>query len=189
MLPILISAIEAPEDRDLISEFFAKYKTLLYSEAWKYLSKQEDVEDIVSETLARIIANVDKFRNMAPVQRVRYAKVIVRNLSYILLKRSAYFTMIPFEDVDVYLPAEEEDQPDVRVEKQLQRAQIRDIWAQIDPEDRLLLEQKYILEWSDQELASRLGIQAQSLRMRLTRAKRSVIKQLREKHIQVGDWL
>ena len=43
MFTIMTSAIEGPEDHDIISEFFEQNKMLLYREAWKYLSLQEDV--------------------------------------------------------------------------------------------------------------------------------------------------
>ena len=49
MIPIIISAIESPEDRDLMTDFYLKYKSLLYSEAHKHLDISEDIEDIVFE--------------------------------------------------------------------------------------------------------------------------------------------
>lgn len=189
MLPIMTSAIESPEDQDIMTEFFVKHKMLLYNEAWKYLSLQEDVEDIVFETLTRIIANMDKFRAMELPQRIQYGKVIVRNLSFIHLRRSAYFTMVPFEDVDVYLPIGENEMPDNVVMGKLQREQIRGVWAQMPAEERLLLEQKYILEWTDKELASRLGIQPQSVRMRLTRARRRVMELMKKQGVHFSEWI
>lgn len=56
-------------------------------------------------------------------------------------------------------------------------------------EERLLLEQKYVLGWSDNELASMLGIQPQSVRMRLTRAKRKAIQLMKEQGFQISEWL
>ena len=189
MLPFITNTISDTEDHELISEFFENYIKLLYNEAWKYLSLQEDVEDIVYEALARIIDNMNTFRTLKPLQRVQYGKVVVRNLSFAFLRRSTYFTMLPFEEVDIYIPIAESHQPDNVVEKKMQVEYIRKIWAEIPVEDRLLLEQKYILEWSDKELADRLGIQIQSVRMRLTRAKRKVMRQLEEKNIHINDWL
>lgn len=189
MLSMITGAIDCPDDHDIVLEFYTKYKILLYNEAWKYLSKQEDVEDVVHESLAKIIEHMDKFRTMAPPQRIQYGKVIVRNLSYVLMKRTAYFTMIPFESADINVPNDENSTPDIVVMRKMQRDQLRKVWAEIPIEDRLLLEQKYILDWPDRELASILGVQVQSVRMLLTRAKRRVMKQLEEKGIQVSEWL
>lgn len=189
MLPIMTSAIESPEDHDIITEFFQKYKLLLYAEAWRYLSMHEDVEDIVYESLVRIMDHMDKFRSLLPHERVLYGKAVVRNLSYTYAKKQSTYTMVPFEDVDTYLTIEEGQLPESVVFKHIKLEHIRKMWAEIPVEDRLLLEQKYILDWSDTDLAASLGIKPQSVRMRLTRAKRNVIHQLKEQGFQISDWL
>ena len=97
--------------------------------------------------------------------------------------------MLPFEDVDTYLTMDENLLPESIVSRGIQLDQLRKIWAQIPVGDRLLLEQKYILKWTDQELASILGIQPQSVRMRLTRAKRRVIELLKAQGFHISDWL
>ena len=174
---------------DSVAAFYQKHKMLLFREAWKYLSAQEDVEDIVCETLARILEKAEKFHSMQPAQQVQYAKVIVRNLSFHHLRRSSYFTLVPFEDVDVYLPAGKEEEPEAVADRKCRIGQLKEVWAQIPPEDRLLLEQKYILDWSDETIAAGLQIKPQSVRMYLTRAKRRAAKQMREAGIQLEDWL
>lgn len=190
MLSIIAGIIECPEDHDIILEFYKKYKVLLYNEARKYLSSQEDIEDIVCESLVRIIEHMEKFRSMGSPQRIQYAKVIIRNLSYVFLKRAAHFTMVPFENVDINLPDEDETcMPDTVVSRRFQVEQIRKVWAELPTEDRMLLEQKYILDWSDRELAVTLGVQPQSVRMLLTRAKRRIMKQLIANGIQLSDWM
>ena len=177
------------DDSAIITEFYLNRKMLLYAEAWKYLTLQEDVEDIVYETLVRIMGHMETFRRLLPREQLQYAKAIVRNLSYIHLKRSSRFTMLPFEDVDAYLTVDENLLPESIVSRGIQLDQLRKIWAEIPVGDRLLLEQKYILKWTDQELASILGIQPQSVRMRLTRAKRRVIELLKGQGFHLLDWL
>ena len=56
-------------------------------------------------------------------------------------------------------------------------------------EDKILLEQKYILRWKDAEIAEPLQIKPESVRMRLTRAKRNLMKELRQQGFEVMDWL
>lgn len=180
---------EGTEDHEIITDFFIQNKMLLYREAWQYLSVKEDVEDIVYETLVRIISHMEKFRTLLPHERIQYSKAIVRNLSYIHLKRNSLLTMVPFDDVDTYLTVEESQLPESIVSRQLNLSHIRKIWEKIPLEERLLLEQKYVLDWSDNDLASMLGIQPQSVRMRLTRAKRKVIQLMKEQGFQISEWL
>ena len=186
MLPVIISAIESPEDRDLMTEFYLKSNSRLYAEARKYLSNPEDVEDVVLEALAKIIDKMDTFRALVPKQRMLYALTTVRNLSYILTKRKNLYTMIPFETIDYEIEADESTES--IVEQKLRHEQIATLWQALDLEDRRLLEQKYILKWSDMELAEGLGIKTQSVRMRLTRAKRNIMAQLQKTGFQIADW-
>ncbi|MBQ5865469.1 MAG: sigma-70 family RNA polymerase sigma factor [Oscillospiraceae bacterium] len=189
MLPIMTSAIDGPEDNVIISEFFQKHKLFMYAEAWRYLSLHEDVEDIVYEALVRIIDRMDKFRTLLPHERVQYAKAVIRNLSYTYTKRQSLYTMVPFEDVDTYLTIEESQLPESVALRHIKLEHLRNMWAKLPVEDRLLLEQKYVLDWSDAELAASLGIKPQSVRMRLTRAKRNAIHHLKEQGFQISDWL
>lgn len=171
-----------------ITAFYFKYKALLFREVWKYLSTQDEAEDIVCETLVRILEKAETFYAMSPAQQIQYARAIVRNLSFRHYKRSEHFTMIPFEEVEAHLLAD----PDVNLEsiahRKLQVLHLRKVWAKLPPKDRLLLEQKYILNWSNEQIASQLKIKPQSVRMYLTRAKRHTVKFLREEGFCIEDW-
>lgn len=50
------------------------------------------------------------------------------------------------------------------------------IFNQLSTEDRILLEGKYIFEYSDKTLAKLLGCKASSIRMKLTRVRRRVLR-------------
>jgi len=66
---------------------------------------------------------------------------------------------------------------------------IRNIWCGLECDARMLMEQKYILHWSDEELAEILGIKPQSVRMRITRAKRELMAQLQKNGFHLDDWI
>lgn len=187
MLPIIIAAIENPEDRDLMTDFFLQYRGLMYNEAQKYLNTPEDVEDIVYEALAKVIDKMETFRDLKHWQRVQYALTTVKNLAYIFLKRSNRFTFVSFDEVEYEIPDNDCSSMEETVEEQMLRAHIKQVWRDIDLDDRILLEQKYILRWSDEELANHLSIQPQSVRMRLTRAKRKVLKEMQKRGLVFPD--
>lgn len=189
MLPIIISTIESPEDRDLMIDFYTKYKSRLYSEAHKFFNIPEDVEDIVYEALTKIIDKMEVFRKLQELQQIRYALTTVRNLSYILLKRNSYFTMISFDTIDFELAADDDTTTEKVAEKRYLLDQVWKLWKDIDINDRMLLEQKYILQWSDEDIAELLEIQPQSVRMRLTRAKRKVLNVMQKNNFSISDIL
>ena len=51
----------AADPFDSVTAFYMQHKHLLFQEAWKYLTQLEDVEDVVCETLARLLENIEKF--------------------------------------------------------------------------------------------------------------------------------
>ena len=87
----------------------------------------------------------------------------------------------PVEELLPVPAAEESGQPENILQAHQKKEKIFSIWHSLDGEKRLLLEQKYILRWSDEELANQLGIQPQSVRMRLTRTKRNLVRWMEEK--------
>ena len=189
MLPIVISAIESVEDRDLMTQFYLSYKSLMFCEARKYLEVEEDVEDVVYEALTRIIDKMDVFRQLVPKQQIRYALTCVKNITYVFLRRRDIITTIPFDDTETEFFEDASQRMEVAVEKKLFIQYIRGIWRELDCDARMLLEQKYVLRWTDEELADVLGIKPQSVRMRITRAKRELMAQLQRNGLHLSDWL
>ena len=63
--------------------------------------------------------------------------------------------------------------------KQMDRVRLAQVWDKLDERSRYLLEARYILEKTDAEIAEDLGIQPKSVRMALTRARKTA-KELME---------
>ena len=186
---LLIASIECQEDRDLMTHFYDTNLNLLYHQARKFLSSKEDVEDIVYEAFSKIIEQIDVFKTLHPKQRARYAVVTVRNLCYRHLKNEKHFSIVSFDEMIETADTSKDNNPEKVTEQTLVNEQIQHIIAKLDIEQRLLLEQKYILRWSDVDMARMYGIKPQSIRMRLTRAKRSLLEQMQEQGFHPGDWL
>ena len=185
---LLIASIECQEDRDLIAEFHKTKLNLLYHEAGKFISGKENIEDVVYDTFVKIIEKIDVFKSLHPKQRDKYATVAVRNLCYLHLRKEQHFSIVSFDELLETTDVIRESDPERITEQRLFNQQIHSIISQLDTEERLLLEQKYILHWTDTEMAQLYGIKTNSLRMKLTRAKRSLFKQIQEQGFQLGDW-
>ena len=57
-------------------------------------------------------------------------------------------------------------------------------WLNIPEDDRMLLEGKYLLGLSDGELAELAGCKSNSVRMKLTRARRNALKIMLDKEVE-----
>lgn len=173
------------DDCTFLQDFYQQYKGLLYSEAKKLLDSPDDVDEIVQDTMVKLIEKVELLRSMPPGKQVHYAVTSVRNLSINLLLHNKRISFCSLDDIDDMMPASDD------VEKQVQHTEFlrewRNIWMSIDLESRTLLERKYILRHSDAKIAEDLHIQPESVRMRLTRTKRIVVEILKQNGITLLD--
>ena len=182
----LIAAVSTPEDRDLLTEFYEKNINLLFYEAQKHLSVKEDIEDAVYEAFKKLTEHLDVFRTLTPKQRARYAVVTVRNLCFLQFRRNGKEATVSIEDLQD-IPSSE-DTPEQIVEQQEFFDQVQSIMTSLPLETRMLLEQKYILRWSDETLATLYGIKTHRIRMKLSRARRELNSRIAQQNLRFPEF-
>ena len=79
--------------------------------------------------------------------------------------------------------------PEEKLLREQCNVRLQELFHALSTDDRLILEEKYILQWSDAEIAKALGIQPDSVRMRITRAKHRVAKALTEQGFLRSGWV
>ena len=57
---------------------------------------------------------------------------------------------------------------------------LHNIWLHLSEDDQLLLYGKYVIDLSDQELARLIGCKPSSIRMKLTRARRKALNEVKK---------
>lgn len=109
---------------------------------------------------------------------------VTRNLAINLLIRQKRITLESLDELEPYVKDSNDLEAQVGHHEKLQL--FHTVWKQMPTDIRLLLEQKYILGQADAEIAADLGIRPESVRMRLTRAKRIAAKELLKKGFITG---
>ena len=66
--------------------------------------------------------------------------------------------------------------------RRLELDALAQVWPRLDENTRWLLEARYILDYSDGELARELGVKPDSVRMALTRARRKARRLMENQH-------
>lgn len=66
--------------------------------------------------------------------------------------------------------------------RRLEPEGLAQVWPRLDENTRWLLEARYILDYSDGELARELGVKPDSVRMALTRARRKARRLMESQH-------
>lgn len=189
MIPVVILAIEDESCRDFMIRLYENSVTRMYLEAVKYVSGKESAEDVVSDAVVKLVEKVDLLQQIDAYKRLPYAITTVRHMAYRHLRRENRLELTSFEALEALLPSADRETTDEKILKEQRKARLRELLESVSTEDRLLLEEKYILFWSDEEIADALGIQPNSVRMRLTRAKRRVADALTAQGFRLNDWV
>lgn len=179
MIAIVCSTLETPDDKAFILRIYQEYKHLMFGTAWKYTSSPQDCEDIVQESLVRLIDKIDYFRHIERCVLPAYIVSTVRNTAINHLKHQA---AVQKHKSGLNEQQLSEDVLEFSDLAQLlhHREQVSKIWTVLTDEERFLLEGKYIIGYTDQELAKHLKCKASSIRMKLTRTRRKAFQFLKQ---------
>lgn len=187
ILPVVLT-IEDESSREVMIRLYESSLKRMFREARKYASVKEIIEDIVSDSIVKLVEKIDLLCGLEERQRITYAITTVRHMAYRYLRREKLLQMTSFDNLEAFLSVPSESTDDIILKEQ-RSAKLRELLKPLPTEELLLLEEKYLLEWSDAEIAKALGIQSASVRMRLTRAKRRVAEALSKQGFQLNDWL
>ena len=174
MIPCIILAIEDESDREYMTGLYIEYHRLMYSEIKKILSGHEFIEDVLQSTIVKLIDKLSLLKNMDRAHLVNYIIVSCRNTARNELR---YWARHPAFSFDEAFDGNEPDNEFAPIDEQIihadSLARLAQVWDKLDVRSRYLLEARYILEKTDAEIATDLGIQPKSVRMALTRARKT----------------
>lgn len=187
MIPMIILAIEDDNSRDFLLRLYEKSKDRMKAEAMRYLDSDADAEDVVSEAVIKLVDKIDLLQQLAENRRVPYAVATARHLALRLLEIRKQLPSADYDDLEHIIPEPESNDPEEQLLQEQRNRRLRELLSAVPLEERLLLEKKYILLWSDSEIAEQLGIKVDSVRMRYTRAKRKLATALLSKGFSPED--
>lgn len=154
---------------------YEKYHKLMYSIAGK-TANPADCEDIVHSAMIRLIQNCATLMCLDEPALVKYISITVRTTSikHYSQKEAWQSRVVSIDD---------EDMPDIPdtcppIEEMLcsteRMEEFRQAWCSLADSERLLLEQKYFLFLSDDELSRIYNCKPSSVRVKISRAKKDV---------------
>ncbi len=169
-------------EKDYFEQFYLKYKKFMYFTARKYAQEDCVCEDIVQECVIRLLNHVQTLLELEETQQCKYIAMTVRTvfLDMEKAKQNAQLVSVDERILEEILQAESEDQEsDTNLTCQMEVERLR---KNMKARDWVLLEGKYILGYSQEELGEMVGVAPASIRMLLCRAKeqaRKILWQIR----------
>ncbi len=176
MLPYVILAIENESDRDFMARLYTDYKLLMFSSIKKIINDQDVAEDLIQDVLVKLIEKIDLLRDFEHKRLAAYIVTACKNhaRNYIRALHSKDITYI--DDLPSEPPAAIAVEEIVINKMLLERLLER--WPELPENVQELLERKYILFQTDEEIAESMGGKPSSIRMKLTRARKTALAML-----------
>lgn len=157
--------------------FYETYKRFVFKEAGKYFSNPSDIEDLTQEVWLSISRRGNQLCTYSTAQQFSYLAATVRNKAISSMRK--HQDTISLEDI-APLPSYDTDTILENIDRKITIERFRHVWSTIPASERELLERKYFLLESDAEIASTMGIQKNSVRMSLSRARKAALTYLKD---------
>lgn len=182
----MVFNLKDPSDQDFIDKLSRDYERLMFFTVKKYTSNLSDQEDIVQDALLQLMNKVSVIRPLPCYILAGYVVSTIRNTAINYLKRQGreQSRCGSLED-EPFVEGESPSLDELLILAE-QREGLWERWNDLPEKDRVLLEGKYIFDCTDEELAVQLNCKASNIRMRLSRARRRVIKLLIEREDGAG---
>lgn len=181
MFPMFFLCLRPTEDRDLLFQIYTRYERLMYATAGRYTTLQQEKEDIVQDALVKMVSCVERLRQLDGCALTSFVVILTRNTAVNHVKHLGVIhkhrTCDGWDsDTIPVLPA-------LSVEDMIALSEIRDclnrVWPLLPGDDCLLLEGRYLLGLNDAELAELVGCKPDSVRMKLSRARRNAMAEMK----------
>lgn len=177
MIPLIILAIEDPDDREFMTTLYLNYNRLMFSVSIKIVRDSWAAEDVVQTAVEKLIDKIPELRTKSEIPLINYIIATCRNLSIAHKKKEARYVSYEPSEAD---SADESASPENLMMKKETIELVSKAWEHVDEQTKQILRSKYILEMSDVEIAEEIGIKPNSVRTYVGRARNKVRDKVKE---------
>lgn len=174
------------DDKDAFEELVRRHQHRVFAVAGGILRHREDVEDIAQQVFVKAYFSLKRFDQRAAFSTWLY-KITVNECWDLLRKRKVrplvYESDLNEEQARQFGAAEERESSAPDVGEQLaSRERVEKLLDCLDPRDRTMLILKEVEGFSVEEIAEVLDLNANTVKVRLFRARRRMVKLARRRH-------
>lgn len=181
LFPLVITSIPEENRRTFMEALYLEHREIMFHTARRMLNSPQDAEDVLNEALLRLQEKTDLLQAMNHKALRSYCVVTVRNTALSLLRKRAARPELLFSQDEVVDHLGALDAPvEESLIAQAEAQELLSALSRLPLRQRDLLEMKYLLLYEDDEIASTLRVQPDSLRSLLSRAKRALYQLLKE---------
>lgn len=170
MLPLMIATIDDDADRAFMTRIYYRYRRYMYKTIGTFVSDPWDADDIFQTTLPNLIDHLDTLKSLPKNKLTAYIHAVCKNTAINFLRKKGRMKELSFEDFEETLFSQE-DPYQLHLNESDDVEAFRRAWLKLDARSQYLLEARYILNKSYDEIALDLNIKPSSVRVAMTRTK------------------
>lgn len=176
-------------ETSFVASLYDRYKAFLFQKAALYSDNLHEKEDIVQNTVLRLMRNEEKLRTLDSPALTAYLALTIRSaaLNYLRDESRDSLDALPLSEEleEQYVPLNGGAQ--LTLEEQMllgnRDSEVRAAIGRLSERDQTVLLGKYFLELDRQELAELLGVTPGTLRTVLSRARGRALEELKKEGI------
>lgn len=164
-----------------IEELYIKYKVMMYRIAYSILNDKILSEDVVQQAFITIMINFDKFEYLTEGRAKGLLIIITKNACLNILKRRKIIDFVSFDhkiEESIY----ENQLEDIIITNECYSSLLKEI-SHLDKKYSSVLQLKFIYGYTNSEIAKLLKISNETVRVRIFRARRMMIKCLKSEEL------
>lgn len=174
------------ETTDKLESLYKKYNGLMYSTAFRILNDHQLAQDAVQMAFVKIIRNIKTINEIECNKTKALMVIICRNISIDLYNKRKHNNLIAIEEMNEYIPDYAFNIDEQMIKYESLKALKEKISLLHQPYAEII-SLKYFFDYSDSEIAKILDISELNVRVRLHRAKNSLIDLVKTDEENEGD--
>ena len=181
MIQFVFSDNISKDDENYFTGVYLRYEALMYATARKYMHNVDTVEDIVQDSVEKLIKKTDTLKTLNSCTLAAYIVYTVRNTAINHLRRAdlenSYFISEYNDELEPRMLGRELNPESIYLDTEFSN-ETWEALRKLPEKYMILLKGKYLLGLNDRELAKIIGCSPSSVRMYLTRARRCAVELL-----------
>ena len=177
MIPIIIMAIECDDERDFMIKLYTDYQALMRKHAKNILNDQSLVEDIVQEVCVRLIKNIDTLMTLKCWALPSYIVFTTRSAVFDYINSKKTKDERDVAEIDEII-ADNSVNVEAEVLSKYELQEVMSAMKKLPEKYRDVLNYKYFLDMTNNEIAETIHIQPDSVYMYIIRARRKLLELL-----------
>ena len=173
MICMLLMSLESENDRKKLTDIYHKYNKAVFYVALKIMKTQDAAEEVAQDVWTKAVEKFERINRLPDDELKPYLTVMTRNMAFNRLKSEKETSAYSFEEL--------QENGDSRLNVSAasgksaadgRYAEIVHMINNLPDIYKDVLELKYVLEWSNSEISSLLGISAAKVALRAFRGRR-----------------